>query len=268
MTRINPTTGRQRIAAILTAWVFVFGAAQAALAKGGNSSSHSGMQSSMKSDMKSGKSGMKSGSSDHDSKKHKDKSGDTYSEKKKHKGKDKGTTTGTDKGTGTGKGTGTATGTGTQKAPVIVNGGFVKDKLPNGTVYYRRATQAELDAASKAGSSGATTPGAGGTTGKGDSTTAGTTPPPATPPAGPLGDAGPVVRDHRPGGNAAYPAPGTIIRDHTNGKDGTPYVVVSAGPTGTVTRKATDADLVKAGLKKPEPPAATEVPIGMSGGGR
>ncbi|MDP1906763.1 MAG: hypothetical protein Q8K85_00585 [Hyphomicrobium sp.] len=86
--------------------------------------------------------------------------------------------------------------------------------------------------------------------------------------AAPAGDTGPVVRDHRPGGNAAYPAPGTIIRDHTNGKDGTPYVVVSAGPTGTVTRKATDAELEKAGLKPKPAPVTTTVPIGGLGGGR
>src|SRR4029077_336009 len=119
------------------------------------------------------------------------------------------------------------------KAPVIVNGGFVRDKLPNGTEYYRRATKDEMDKAAKAnggtttttGNSGGTTSGTGGTstTGTGGTTT---TTGNAPPPAAPAGDTGPVVRDHRPGGNAAYPAPGTIIRDHTNGKDGTPYVVV------------------------------------------
>ena len=92
--------------------------------------------------------------------------------------------------------------------PVIVNGGFVRDKLPNGTEYYRRATKDELDRAAKAnggsttasGNSGGTASGTGGagTTGTGGTTTSGNTPPPAAP----AGDSGPVVRDHRPGGNS------------------------------------------------------------------
>ena len=116
------------------------------------------------------------------------------------------------------------------------------------------------------GNSGGSTSGTGGTstTGTGGTTTSGNTPPPAAP----VGDNGPVVRDHRPGGNAAYPAPGTIIRDHRNGADGKPVVVVSSGPTGTVTRTATHADLEKAGLKPKSTPTSTTVPIGMGGGGR
>jgi hypothetical protein len=78
-------------------------------------------------------------------------------------------------------------------------------------------------------------------------------------PAAPPGDT--TVRDHRPGGNAATPAPGTIIRDHTNGADGKPVVVVSSGPTGIVTRPATDADLKNAGLlPKPAQPAKPTAP--------
>ena len=150
--------------------------------------------------------------------------------------------------------------------------------MPNGTVYYRRATQAELDKAAKANggattttsNSGGTAPGTGGTTsttGTGGTTTTGNTPPPAAPPSRiELPD--PVVRDHRPGGNSAGMAPGTIIRDHTNGADGTPKIVVSNSGGVLVTRKATDAELVKAGLKKPAPPAEVEVPNGMGGGGR
>lgn len=132
----------------------------------------------------------------------------------------------------------------------VISGGFVRDKLPNGTVYYRRATKAELENAAK--SNGGTTTGI---------PTAGNSPVPAKPAPGspppatvPTADNGPVVRDHRPGGNSVYPAPGTIIRDHRNGADGTPMVVVKAGPTGTVTRRATDADLKKAGLQKPDEP--------------
>jgi hypothetical protein len=61
---------------------------------------------------------------------------------------------------------------------------------------------------------------------------------------------------------------GTIIRDHSNGADGKPVVVVSSGPTGTVTRPATDADLKKAGLKPKPAPTTVYVPIGGLGGGR
>src|SRR6266478_7385630 len=86
-----------------------------------------------------------------------------------------------------------------------------------------------------------------------------TVPPPASPP-------GPIVRDHRPGGNAAGPVPGTIIRDHRNGADGKPVVVVSSSGGVTVTRPATNADLQKAGLlPKPALPPVY-VPIGASGG--
>lgn len=58
-----------------------------------------------------------------------------------------------------------------------------------------------------------------------------------------------MVRDHRQGGNsAAYPAPGTIIRDHANGADGKAVVVTSAGPQGIVTRPANDGDFQKPGV--------------------
>jgi hypothetical protein len=88
-----------------------------------------------------------------------------------------------------------------------------------------------------------------------------------SPPAAPIGD--PVVRDHRPGGNAAGPTPGTIIRDHRNGADGKPVVVVSSSNGVTVTRPATDDDLRKAGLLPPKPaPSPVQVPIGGLGGGR
>src|SRR6266478_8062771 len=87
------------------------------------------------------------------------------------------------------------------------------------------------------------------------------TPPPASSP-------GPVVRDHRPGGNAAGVAPGTIIRDHRNGADGKPVVVVSSSGGVTVTRPATNADLQKAGLRPKPAPSPVYVPIGALGGGR
>jgi hypothetical protein len=88
--------------------------------------------------------------------------------------------------------------------------------------------------------------------------------PVAAPP--PASNPGPVVRDHRPGGNAAGPVPGTIIRDHRNGADGKQVVVVSSSGGVTVTRPATNADLQKAGLlPKPALPQ-TYVPIGASGG--
>lgn len=87
-------------------------------------------------------------------------------------------------------------------------------------------------------------------------------PPPAAAPSDP------VVRDHRPGGNAASLAPGTIIRDHRNGADGKPVVVVSSSGGVTVTRPATDADLQKAGLLPKTAPAPVNVPIGGLGGGR
>src|SRR6266566_1540038 len=82
-----------------------------------------------------------------------------------------------------------------------------------------------------------------------------TVPPPASPP-------GPIVRDHRPGGNAAGPVPGTIIRDHRNGADGKPVVVVSSNGGVTVTRPATNADLQKAGLLPKPAPYPVYVPIG------
>ncbi len=87
-------------------------------------------------------------------------------------------------------------------------------------------------------------------------------PPPAAAPSDP------VVRDHRPGGNAAGITPGTIIRDHRNGADGKPVVVVSSSGGVTVTRPATDADLRKAGLLPKPAPAPVNVPIGGLGGGR
>lgn len=87
-------------------------------------------------------------------------------------------------------------------------------------------------------------------------------PPPAAAPNDP------VVRDHRPGGNAAGPVPGTIIRDHRNGADGKPVVVVSSSGGTTVTRPATDADLQKAGLLPKPAPAPVYAPIGGLGGGR
>jgi hypothetical protein len=86
-------------------------------------------------------------------------------------------------------------------------------------------------------------------------------PPPASPP-------GPIVRDHRPGGNAAGLVPGTIIRDHRNGADGKPVVVVSSSGGVTVTRPATGADLQKAGLLPKPAPYGVTVPIGALGGGR
>jgi len=241
MTSFDTPAKWPRLVAILTAWVFLFAAEGAFAKNNSNSDNHS----------------MKSSDSGHKEKhKDKDKSGDKSTEKdKKHKDKDKEATK--------------------DKTPVIVKGGFVRDKLPNGTSYYRRATKGELDMASKGkggatattGNSGGTTPGTGGTTsttGNGGATTAGNTPPPAAP----VGDTGPVVRDHRSGGNAAGPAPGTIIRDHRNGADGKPVVVVSSGPTGTVTRPATDADLRKAGLKSKPAAGTVTVPIGGLGGGR
>jgi len=86
-------------------------------------------------------------------------------------------------------------------------------------------------------------------------------PPPASSP-------GPVVRDHRPGGNAAGLAPGTIVRDHRNGADGKPVVVVSSSGGVTVTRPATNADLQKAGLLPKPAPSPVYVPWGELGGGR
>jgi hypothetical protein len=246
-----------RSAAILTAAVFLFTADGAFAKNGGNSDNHQ----------------MKSANSDHKEKhKDKDKDGEKHSKKDKDKDahkdkdkdKDKDKTADKDKDK--------------DKAPVIISGGFVKDKLPNGTVYYRRATQAELEKAAKAnggattttGNSGGTTPpaGTGGTTTTGTGTASNGAPPPAATPGHIEGSGDPVVRDHRPGGNAGGPVPGTIIRDHTNGADGTPKIVVSNSGGVLVTRKATDAELVKAGLKKAPAPTPVEVPIGMGGGGR
>jgi len=90
--------------------------------------------------------------------------------------------------------------------------------------------------------------------------------PVAAPP--PASNPGPVVRDHRPGGNAAGLVPGTIIRDHRNGADGKPVVVVSSSGGVTVTRPATNADLQKAGLRPKPAPSPVYVPIGALGGGR
>ncbi len=84
----------------------------------------------------------------------------------------------------------------------------------------------------------------------------------------PASNLDPVVRDHRPGGNAAGLVPGTIIRDHRNGADGKPVVVVSSGAGVTVTRPATSADLQKAGLLPKPAPSPVYVPIGGLGGGR
>jgi hypothetical protein len=92
--------------------------------------------------------------------------------------------------------------------------------------------------------------------------------PVAAPPPPPASNPGPVVRDHRPGGNAAGTIPGTIIRDHRNGADGKPVVVVSSGAGVTVTRPATNADLQKAGLRPKPAPSPVYVPIGAMGGGR
>ena len=229
---VTPTQLR-RLAAILTAAAFLFGATEGALAKNsGNSSNYKVQQSEKHKDQRSEKH------------KDKDKSGGKYTEKhKKPKDKDKDKEAQKD------------------KAPVIVKGGFVLDKLPNGTSYYRRATKDELDRASKAnGGATATTGNSGGTTG---TTTTGNTPPPAAP----VGDTGPVVRDHRPSGNSGL-TPGTIIRDHRNGADGTPMIVVRNCAGTIVTRRATDAELEKAGLKKTPAPAPVTVPIGIGGGGR
>jgi hypothetical protein len=86
-------------------------------------------------------------------------------------------------------------------------------------------------------------------------------PPPASNPV-------PVVRDHRPGGDAAGLVPGTIIRDHRNGADGKPVVVESSGAGVTVTRPATNAELQKAGLLPKPAPSPVYAPIGGLGGGR
>jgi hypothetical protein len=90
--------------------------------------------------------------------------------------------------------------------------------------------------------------------------------PVAAPP--PASNRYPVVRDHRPGGNAAGLAPGTVIRDHRNGADGKPVVVVSSSGGVAVTRPATNADLQKAGLLPKPAPSGVTVPIGALGGGR
>jgi hypothetical protein len=90
--------------------------------------------------------------------------------------------------------------------------------------------------------------------------------PVAVPP--PASNPGPVVRDHRPGGNAAGPVPGTIVRDHRNGADGKPVVIVSSSGGVTVTRPATNADLQKAGLLPKPAPSPVYAPIGGLGGGR
>lgn len=183
MTSFYTPARRPRLVAVLTAWVFLF-AAEGAIAKNnGNSNKHS---------IKSVESGQQE--------KHKDKGKSRDKSAEKHKDKEK--TAGKDK----------------EKPPVIISGGYVRDKLPNGTKYYRRATKDELDKATKA--NGSATP----TTGTGGTTTTGNTPPPATP----AGDTGPVVRDHR---SPAAPAGGTgpVVRDHRQG--------------GTVTRKAKAAEL-------------------------
>jgi hypothetical protein len=62
--------------------------------------------------------------------------------------------------------------------------------------------------------------------------------------------------------------PGTIIRDHRNGADGTPMIVVKNSAGTVVTRRATDEELEKAGLKPKPAPAPVTVPIGIGGGGR
>jgi hypothetical protein len=238
MNILKTSTRLPSVVVMLSAVTILFAATQGALAKNGGSDHKEHSKTS------DGSSNRKSEYKDKD--KHKDKDGDKYSDKDKHKDKDKDGDKYSDKGTGT------------IKAPIIVNGGFVRDKLPNGTPYYRRATQAELDMASK-GNGGATATSGGSTPGTGTGT-AGNTPPPADPVA--------VVRDHRPGGNAADPVPGSIIRDHRNGADGKPVVVVSSSGGVTVTRPATDAELQKAGLQPKPAPAPVYAPIGASGGGR
>jgi hypothetical protein len=257
MTNFNASARRRRIVAILTAWVFVFGATQVVLAKNGNNSgSHS--------DMKSGNSDHESKKRDKSVQKHKDKDDNKYTEKhKKYKDKDKTADKTKDK---------TKDKTAdkdTDKAPVIITGGFVRDKLPNGTVYYRRATKDELDKAAKGnGGATATTDKSGGTApgtpGAGGTASTGNAPPPAAPPATPVGDAGPVVRDHRQGEGIFVP--GNIFFDHRNGANGTPTLVVSNKGGVITTRKATDDELVKAGLKKPAP-VEVEVPMGSRSGG-
>ncbi len=176
MTSFYTPTRRPRLVAVLTAWVFLF-AAEGAIAKNnGNSDNHV---------KKSAESGIREINKD------KGKSRDKSAEKRKDKEKTADKTK--DK----------------EKPPVIISGGFVRDKLPNGTEYTRRATRGELDKAAKAN---------------------GNTPPPATP----AGDTGPVVRDHRP---PAAPAGGTgpVVRDHRQG--------------GTVTRKAKAAELQRVANK-------------------
>ena len=221
-----------RLMVMMVAGFFSLAAAGGAVAKNGGHSNDHGSKSSEKHEIKSKSTSLKAIRKDtagKDKPRHSDKK-----DKKKDKAPGKSADKPKDKDSVT-----------------VISGGFVRDKLPNGTVYYRRASKAELEKAAK-DNSGSTTPG---------TPTAGNSSPPATqapgspPPAtGSTVDNGPVVRDHRPGGNSAYPAPGTIIRDHRNGADGTPMVVVKAGPTGTVTRRATDADLKKAGLQKPDEP--------------
>jgi len=283
MTNFMTSTKLPRLIVTLAAGAFMLAATEGAPARNGGDSDHRNNNNEKSNNsfhndvMKSGNSdhdkGTKSGNSDHNNKdqdshhKDKDKDKDKYKDANKDKGKDKdkdkgkGGTTTTSTGTGSGTGTGTTT---AKKPPVIVNGGFVLDKTSDGTSYYRRATKDEMDQASKAG---------GATTGTGTSAGTGTasagTPPAAPPAPGRIeGSGDPVVRDHRPGGNAGGPVPGTIIRDHRDGADGTPKIVVSNSGGVLVTRNATDAELVKAGLKKPAPPASTEVSIGIGGGGR
>ena len=281
MTNFMTSTKLPRLIVTLAAGAFMLAATEGAPARNGGDSDHRSNNNEKSNNsfhndvMKSGNSdhdkGTKSGNSDHNNKdqdshhKDKDKDKDKYKDANKDKGKDKdkgkGGATTTSTGTGSGTGTGTTT---AKKPPVIVNGGFVLDKTSDGTSYYRRATKDEMDQASKAG---------GATTGTGTSAGTGTasagTPPAAPPAPGRIeGSGDPVVRDHRPGGNAGGPVPGTIIRDHRDGADGTPKIVVSNSGGVLVTRNATDAELVKAGLKKPAPPASTEVPIGIGGGGR
>src|SRR5258708_39375280 len=70
--------------------------------------------------------------------------------------------------------------------------------------------------------------------------------PVAAPP--PASNPGPVVRDHRPGGNAAGTVPGTIIRDPRNAASPKPLVVVTPNVAVPVTRPSTGADLQKADL--------------------
>jgi hypothetical protein len=159
MTGFYDSTRRPRLVAILTAWLFLF-AAEGAIAKNNGNSDHHFK--------KSAESGIREINKDQG------KSRDKSAEKNK-KQKDKEKTADKDKEKRPVK----------EKPPVIISGGYVRDKLPNGTEYNRRATKDELDKAAKANGSATS-------------------------------DTGPIVRDHRP---PAAPAGGTgpVVRDHRQG---------------------------------------------------